>query len=505
MKKIIFAIIILCVILGAAFSEVTRKTTKRYPERKVEFEDGLGDGIIAGAPKEITYYNGKGVEIAKEIFNEKADSVILGKIPNGIVKEYYSNEELSKEAIDEGRNKIPPKGFELIHLKAELNYKDNKITGLVKHYYVSGKIRQELNVKDDKPNGVGKTFYESGKLETETMWKDGKLDGQGKSYYENGKLEGTEYYTAGKFNGVVKEYYRSGVLKSELNYKDDKKFGLFKLYYENGNIKQEAMYDNNKLNGKYKKYDKNGVINAIGNNVDDKMNGFCELYENGKLSQVDTYVDNKRNGLTIKYYDIGNIAGEWNFKDDKLNGIAKGYYDNNEISFIDTYKKGVKINSKKYDLIGGLILNQDYPYDPAITDENIEQSISDTIATALYNTKSFSVLERSKIREVFREQQLQLTGCTEEERAVKIGKILNVRYIVVGSISKVAGEIVINLRIVNVENSEISSAETGKYKQEKDIIDGLKSIIISMVKNFRELNHKSKEPIPLAVMEISIK
>jgi len=64
----------------------------------------------------------------------------------------------------------------------------------------------------------------------------------------------------------------------------------------------------------------------------------------------------------------------------------------------------------------------------------------------------------------FAETGFQKSGCTTEECAVQIGKILNVRKMIVGSVLKSLGTYIINLRFIDVEKgvAEFAVKETAK-------------------------------------------
>ncbi|MEK7450266.1 MAG: hypothetical protein AAB019_12390, partial [Planctomycetota bacterium] len=107
---LVLIVLMPAIILGDG--EVTQKTTQEYP-----------DGTI----KEIIYYQ-DGKKIAKKLFDEKGNSTIEGKIPEGIAKDYYASGKLEDEAT----------------------YKDGKQEGIHKIYYESGKLEIEGNYKNDK-------------------------------------------------------------------------------------------------------------------------------------------------------------------------------------------------------------------------------------------------------------------------------------------------------------------------------------------------------------------
>jgi antitoxin component YwqK of YwqJK toxin-antitoxin module len=194
MKKIIFSLLIL-LIPAILFAEVVRKTIK------------APDGKLVA----VYYSNGK--EIAREILDKDGNIIKrIGKIPDGIVKEYHKNGKLRRED----------------------NYKDGKLDGICKTYHENGKLWIEWNYKDGKlMNAICKIYYENGKLWVEWNYKDGKRNGISKEYYKNGKLKNEWNYKDGKLNGITKVYYKNGKLWSEANFKNGKVINI-RTYGPNG-------------------------------------------------------------------------------------------------------------------------------------------------------------------------------------------------------------------------------------------------------------------------------
>jgi len=88
--------------------------------------------------------------------------------------------------------------------------------------------------------------------------------------------------------------------------------------------------------------------------------------------------------------------------------------------------------------------------------------IADMLRSELVKTGAFTVVERRQMDKITAEQGFQQTGCTGDECAVKLGKLLNVRKIVVGSYGKLMESFVLNLRLVDVETGKVTYADTGK-------------------------------------------
>ena len=67
-----------------------------------------------------------------------------------------------------------------------------------------------------------------------------------------------------------------------------------------------------------------------------------------------------------------------------------------------------------------------------------------------------------KWKRVLAEQAFQQTGCTSQECAVRPGKLLNVRRIVVGNCGKLLGTYFVSIRVVGVETGQATYADQAK-------------------------------------------
>ena len=136
--------------------------------------------------------------------------------------------------------------------------------------------------------------------------------------------------------------------------------------------------------------------------------------------------------------------------------------------------------------------------------DNSEQGLSDTLTTSFVKTGKFSVLERAKMEAVLKEQAFQKTGCTDTECAVEAGKILNVKLVVIGSIARIDEEYVLNVRIVDVESSEIITAEMEKCADKKDLFNAVQKIAGAITDKTVEKYPREKQ-IPIAVLDLKMK
>jgi TolB-like protein len=88
--------------------------------------------------------------------------------------------------------------------------------------------------------------------------------------------------------------------------------------------------------------------------------------------------------------------------------------------------------------------------------------VSDMLRAALVRTRAFKVVDRSNMETVMAEQMFQQYGCTTEECAVKLGRLLNVQRMVVGTFGKLVGSFVLTIQVVDVETGEAVHGDTAK-------------------------------------------
>ncbi|MFH1422129.1 MAG: CsgG/HfaB family protein [Planctomycetota bacterium] len=96
----------------------------------------------------------------------------------------------------------------------------------------------------------------------------------------------------------------------------------------------------------------------------------------------------------------------------------------------------------------------------AANEESIKYQITvqEMISTGFITSQRFSVIEREQIEKILKEKQLAQTDIVSAEDAASFGKILNVDYLLMGSISTLGNKIEIDARLVNVDTGESVNA-----------------------------------------------
>lgn len=108
-------------------------------------------------------------------------------------------------------------------------------------------------------------------------------------------------------------------------------------------------------------------------------------------------------------------------------------------------------------------------------DETLAQITSELLRTELFKTGYFEVTERKQMEKIMKEQEFQLSGATQED-IVKIGNLLAVELIVMGSISALGKRLFISIRLVDVEEARVRAAERVDALGEEEIPEAVETL-----------------------------
>ena len=145
-------------------------------------------------------------------------------------------------------------------LKVQSRYKNDILDGLYREFNGS-RADKEMTYKDGKLNGTKKIFYMNGKVMEEGDFLSNQRNGLTKWFTEEGKISLEYNYIYGSLEGIQKSYYKDGLLNSETTYKNNFMEGQYNEFFEDGKtLKLSGNYSNDKKNGSWKEYDKDGNV-----------------------------------------------------------------------------------------------------------------------------------------------------------------------------------------------------------------------------------------------------
>lgn len=129
-------------------------------------------------------------------------------------------------------------------------------------------------------------------------------------------------------------------------------------------------------------------------------------------------------------------------------------------------------------LPGGKITIAVLDFDAKNISQESAEAVTDLLRTELFNTGRFKVVERQEIQRIIKEQQFQVSGVTDSDQVVEIGRLLNVQAIMVGTVTKLGSTHLINTRLVNVRTGLVVHAESIESTGGEGKLPGAISIMV---------------------------
>ena len=133
-------------------------------------------------------------------------------------------------------------------------------------------------------------------------------------------------------------------------------------------------------------------------------------------------------------------------------------------------------------------------------DASTVATISDRMRAELFSTGKVTVLERSQMVQILKEQGFQQSGCTSDQCAVEMGQMIGVKYMVVGSIGLVGRTYTIASRLIDVATGKMVAAANTDCKCEIDDLLSKSTVDIAakLVKSFENDQQSLSQKVAVA-------
>jgi TM2 domain-containing membrane protein YozV/TolB-like protein len=99
----------------------------------------------------------------------------------------------------------------------------------------------------------------------------------------------------------------------------------------------------------------------------------------------------------------------------------------------------------------------------------VAEAVTENLANAVVGLQCFTVLERSQIQQMIKEQAFGQSGLVDAKAAVSLGKLLGANIIVVGSVTRLGGTTTVNARFIDVQTAVAIDARNLATTDEKDL------------------------------------
>lgn len=130
---------------------------------------------------------------------------------------------------------------------------------------------------------------------------------------------------------------------------------------------------------------------------------------------------------------------------------------------------------------------------PSGVPQSLAVSVTDLFSTEMVNTGMFEVVERMQVAKILNEMGFQQTGVTDSSAAVEVGKMLNTKLVVIGTIGKLGQKLVLTAKIVEVEKGKILFAEKEMANGEDDIVGACEELANKLVFDITGIKIKNRK------------
>ncbi|MDH4349907.1 MAG: hypothetical protein OEW56_02020 [Gemmatimonadota bacterium] len=113
----------------------------------------------------------------------------------------------------------------------------------------------------------------------------------------------------------------------------------------------------------------------------------------------------------------------------------------------------------------------------------LQVGMQQMLTTEFAMNPALRVVDRSRLKELMTEQDLDASGRVDAATAARIGKLVGARYMVMGGFVDTYGTMRLDIQIVNTETSEIEKADRTTFKRE----DMAKGVVDAAVKITKDL------------------
>lgn len=112
----------------------------------------------------------------------------------------------------------------------------------------------------------------------------------------------------------------------------------------------------------------------------------------------------------------------------------------------------------------------------------LQVGIAGMIISELSANPAARLVERETLQRLLDEQNLGASGRVTPETAAKIGKLVGARYVVLGNFIDFYGDFRVDVRLVNVETSEILKTENERMQRDH-LFDIIKSVATKLMRD----------------------
>jgi hypothetical protein len=113
-------------------------------------------------------------------------------------------------------------------------------------------------------------------------------------------------------------------------------------------------------------------------------------------------------------------------------------------------------------------------------DEGTKLAVQELISSTFVNTGKYTMVERSMIDKVMKEQAFQSSDMADNSQATELGKLVGANKIVLSAVSLVGGRNMLSIKIIDVQTATIDQQKT-KIVNTNDLLDAVEPLTLELL------------------------
>jgi len=113
-------------------------------------------------------------------------------------------------------------------------------------------------------------------------------------------------------------------------------------------------------------------------------------------------------------------------------------------------------------------------------DEGTRDAVRELISTAFVNTGKYSIVERSLLQQVMKEQKISNTDAFDESQATELGRLAGANKVVLSVVSLVGGRNMLSIKLIDVKTATIDLQKI-KIVNSNDLLDVVEPLTLELL------------------------
>jgi len=116
----------------------------------------------------------------------------------------------------------------------------------------------------------------------------------------------------------------------------------------------------------------------------------------------------------------------------------------------------------------------------ALIDEGTKVAVRELISSTFVNTGKYTIVERSLLQQIMKEQQFSNTDVVDDSQATQLGKLAGANKVVLSVVTLVSGRNMLSLKVIDVQTATVEQQRT-KIINSTDLLDLVEPLTLELM------------------------